>query len=300
MRVIPPINMTDAKLTSSSVPENDHPAWSASTAYTVGAKVIRTTTHRIYERLVAGTTSGQPELDDANWLDIGPTNRWGMFDLERNSQTVSASNITLVIAPGQRLDAFALVGVHASSISITMTSGGVTRYSYTQGMQRRLTRTWTEYFFGQFKNQSAIVRFDLPAYSNSTITVIINTLNGQAKVGGLVLGQSSYIGKVLVDPESDRISFSKIERDAFGSATLVKRQTKPKTTQTLYMDASLVPIVEDLRKELESVPAIYSGMDDRDENSYFDALLIMGIYRSWPIRMTSSRFAQATLTLEEI
>jgi hypothetical protein len=115
-----------------------------------------------------------------------------------------------------------------------------------------------------------------------------------------VLGRSSYIGKVLVDPESDRISFSRIERDQFGNATLNKRTTTPKTSQALHMDAYLVPVVEDLRKDLDSVPCVWSGMDDRNENNYFESLLILGIFRSWPIRMSGLTHAQATLTLEEI
>lgn len=300
MRVIPPIAITDARLTSSSVPENDHPAWAAGTAYAVGAKVIRTTTHRIYERLVAGTTAALPEVDTTNWLDIGPTNRWAMFDLERNSQTTAAGTITVVIAPGQRIDAIALMGLDADSITITMTVAGTVRYTHAENLTQRPTLNWTDYHFGPFKYKPSVVRFGLPPYAGASITVTITSARPSVKCGAIVLGRSTYIGKVLVDPESDRITFSRIDRDAFGNATLNKRNTTPKTSQTLFMPAHLVPVVEALRKDLDSVPAVWSGMDDRNENSYFESLLILGIYRTWPIRMPSVTHAQATLTLEEI
>jgi hypothetical protein len=292
--------MTDARLVSSNVPETDHPAWAAGTAYAVGAKVIRTTTHRIYERLVAGTTPGLPEVDTINWLDTGPTNRWAMFDLERNSQTVSTGTITVVIAPGQRIDSVALMGLDADSISITMTVAGTVRYTHTETLTQRPTLTWTDYHFGAFKYKPSVVRFGLPSYTGASITVTITSARPAVKCGAIVLGRSSYIGKVLVDPESDRLSFSRIERDQFGNAKLNKRTTTPKTSQTLFMDAYLVPVVEALRKDLDSAPCVWSGMDDRNENNYFESLLILGIYRTWPIRMSGLTHAQATLTLEEI
>jgi hypothetical protein len=292
--------MTDARLVSSNVPETDHPAWAAGTAYAVGAKVIRTTTHRIYERLVAGTTPGLPEVDTINWLDTGPTNRWSMFDLERNSQTTAASNITVTLSPGQRIDAIAVMGLDADSVTISMSAGGVERYTRTIGLQLRRTANWTQYFFGRFKYQRSVVLFDLPAYAGATVTVTITGARGSVKCGAIVIGQSSYIGKVLVDPESDRLSFSRIERDPFGNAKLKKIGTAPKTVQTLFMDASLVPVVEDLRKDLDSTPAVYSGLDDKTAENYFESLLILGIYRTWPIRMSGLTHAQATLTLEEI
>ena len=48
MRLIEPFKITDAKLTAHSVPENDHPVWSAATSYAIGNRVIRAQTHRIY------------------------------------------------------------------------------------------------------------------------------------------------------------------------------------------------------------------------------------------------------------
>ena len=79
MRLIRPTTLTDAMLTSSTAPETDYPAWSSVTAYAVGTRVILATTHRRYEAL-ATSTNVSPSTDPTKWLDLGPTNRWAMFD----------------------------------------------------------------------------------------------------------------------------------------------------------------------------------------------------------------------------
>ena len=73
MKIIAPFELTGAVLTSSTVPENDYAEWAAGTAYTAGQKVIRLTTHKIYEAL-ASTTGDTPETSPTKWLDLGATN----------------------------------------------------------------------------------------------------------------------------------------------------------------------------------------------------------------------------------
>ena len=41
-------------------------------------------------------------------------------------------------------------------------------------------------------------------------------------------------------------------------------------------------------------------MDDNNEDGYFEALLILGIYKEWTINMAHPEHAKITLELEEI
>ena len=99
MKLIRPTTLTDAMLTSSTAPENDHPVWASGTAYALGAKVILTATHRRYEALVA-STGVNPASDPTKWLDLGPTNRWAMFDDRVGTATTKAGSLQVVLAPG--------------------------------------------------------------------------------------------------------------------------------------------------------------------------------------------------------
>lgn len=103
--VIAPTTVTDTVLQSCTVaePAAGETLWNAGTAYDVGDVAIRTTTHRKYKRLIAGTTAESPETDPAdppNWLDIGATNRWAQFDNKIGTQTSGATEVTTVLKPG--------------------------------------------------------------------------------------------------------------------------------------------------------------------------------------------------------
>ncbi len=302
MRAIPPIAIDAAKLTSSTVaePAAGETVWNAGTAYVVGDRAIRTGTHRVYERLVAGTTATAPESDTANWLDVGPTLRWAMFDTLRNSATTATTSMTLVVTPGQRVDSIALMGVVAESVSISMTSGGPVVYTATDSLVLRNTLSWTNYFFGAFKYAGSAVHFDLPQYSNGIITITISRASGTVSCGALVLGQSVYMGTVLTQAKSEALNFSSVTRDAFGNATLVPRRTVPATNSTLHITNDMVDALRDLRALGNATPMVWSGLDDKTQNPCFDSLLVLGVYKEFSISMENTGYGSVQLSLEEI
>lgn len=301
MRVIPPVTITDAMLTSSTVaePYSGETAWNAATNYSLGTEVIRTTTHRIYENLIAGIDATTPETAPTRWLDVGPTNRWAMFDTLRNSATTSTSTITVVLTPGVRVDSIALIGVIGSVATLSMTSSGSPVYSSSENIVLRNTVTWGGYFFGTFSYQGSVVRFDLPPFANGVITIDITTANGVAALGAAVIGTNVYVGQVLSQARSDALNFSTITRDAFGNATLVPRRSVPKTDQTLVTEPSRVDKLREVRSTLNAVPAVWSGMDDKATNPHFEALLVLGIYKEFSISL-EPLLTNITLSLEEI
>lgn len=302
MRCIPPITITDAMLTSSSVaePAAGETAWNAGTAYTVGQQAIRTTTHRVYQRLVAGTTATAPESDPTNWLDVGPTKRWSMFDTLRNSATSSTSNIVVTVTPGQRIDSIALMGLVGSSVTITMTVAAATVYTGTYSLLRRTTLDWSDYYFGTFAWGGSLVKFDLPPYSGAAITITINTVDGSAACGAMVIGRSVYMGTAEHQASSEAMNFSTVTRDAFGNATLVPRRTVPASRQTLVAPVEIVDKLRELRALGNATPMVWSGLDDKDQHYFFESLLMLGIYKEFTITDDNTVFAKVQLSLEEI
>ena len=119
-------------------------------------------------------------------------------------------------------------------------------------------------------------------------------------IGALVIGQSVYLGKVLSQAQSTANNFSTVTRDAFGNATLVQRRTIPGTSQTLHATSDMVDALRDLRALGNATPMVWSGLDDRATNPYFESLLILGVYKEFSISMENTGFAPVTLSLEEI
>jgi len=260
MRVIPPLVITDSILTTSSIaePSAGETLWSSATAYTVGTVVILTSTHRKYECLVANTNfSPDVNLTGAapKWLDVGPTNKWAMFDAYRNSASTATTSISVSLTPGKRIDSIALTGVQAASVTITLTVLGDTKYTYTESLVTRRTTTWSEYFFGSFTFRPSLVRFDIPPYTGAVVTVTLTGV-GTVALGSLTIGTNVFLGSTQYNATSNALNFSTITRDVFGNAILIPRRAVPKTDQTLFIAKELTNSVRDVRTLLNAVPAI--------------------------------------------
>jgi hypothetical protein len=300
MKVIPPITITDAMLTSSTVaePSAGETAWNAATNYAVGTQVIRTTTHRIYQNQIAGVDATLPENAPTRWLDVGPTNRWAMFDTLRNSASTAATSLTVVLTPGRRIDSIALMGLVGESVTISMTSGGSPVYSATENLILRNTTSWSQYFFGAFRYAGSIVKFDLPPYTNGIITVTVSRASGNVALGALVIGQAVFLGKVLDQPKNDALNFSSYTRAFDGTSVLVQRRSVPTGSMQILAAPTDVDKLRDVRSDLNAVPAVWSGLDDKIRNPNFEALLFLGIYKEFSIAL-SATVANVTLSLEE-
>lgn len=352
MRVIPPLTVTDAILTSSSATEPHAPAaynggttyaagaivsvaadfkiyeslaagnvgntpstsptwwlilgpteaaYNGATTYAAGATVSSSSTHRVYESLQAANTGNPlpvaPELTTAWWLDVGPTNKWAMFDYLRNSKTVYASPVTVVLTPGVRIDALAALDLEATSVTVSMVVGASTVYTHTEALVSRRVTGWYDYFFAPFVTKSGFVLLDLPPYYNGVLTVVFTNTGGNVKVGAMLVGSQEYIGDAQYKAESDVLNFSTVTRELDGSAVITQRRNVPKLNITTLVDKVYVNRIRDLRDALNAAPAVYVGIDD-DDDSWWEAVLLLGIYKRWVINVDQPARAMCTLELE--
>ncbi len=68
MRVIKSVVTTDTILTSSNIPEDEYPAWVASTSYNASDRVIYK--HKIYEAILTHSSTTTPDLDQTNYNEV--------------------------------------------------------------------------------------------------------------------------------------------------------------------------------------------------------------------------------------
>ncbi len=299
MKGIPPIAITPA---SSSVnePAAGETVWNPATNYAVGVVCIVAAQHRKYERLVAGTTAASPESDPANWRDAGPTNKWAMFDLANSAQTeMTGAPLVVEVLPGQRVDAIGLLGLYGAEVLIEMEVGATVIHSETINLLLRNTTSWKLYYYGQFRVLDGLVRFNLPLSSGATVRITIQPNGGYARCGAIVLGMSEDLGTIIDEPVSDEFSLSKVTRDDFGGASLVKRRTVPQTSHRVRAPAARLNRLRELRADLDASIALFSGVDDREASPFFDTLLVLGFPRKWSIALKAQSVV-SDLQLEEI
>ena len=107
MRVIKSVVTTDAILTSSNIPEDEYPVWVSGKSYTALDKVIYK--HKIYERIVTGSGTTPPDLDQVNWLDDGYTNRYRMFDNVVSNVSSRTGGIQFTLTPNEVVNGIAFL-----------------------------------------------------------------------------------------------------------------------------------------------------------------------------------------------
>lgn len=295
LKLVKPMAVTAAMLTT-NVLENDYAAWVSGTTYALGDRVIRTSVHKVYERLVAGAGATAPESDATNWLEVGPTNRWKMFDGSNSTQTSRAGNITVTIAPGQVVNSIALLNVVATSVRIQVIDPvDGTVYDKTTTMQAPLDLAdWYAYFFGTIQAKTQVIATDLPNYGSASITVTITAATGNAACGVCLLGLSRSVGDfgVAYGCRIGITDYSRKEKNAFGDTSFIERAYSKRATLDMLIPRNQVDYVSSLLSSVRATPTLYIASDE------FESLAIYGFYKDWGVTIAYHDYSQCSLDIE--
>lgn len=268
----------------------DPAAWNAATAYVAGDRVHRTTTHKIYQRLVNGTTPGAPESDPTNWVLVGPTNRWRMFDAANESQSSLASVICVAFKLGEVCDSIAFENVDADSIRVFVDGSS---YDETLDLKTRFVDDWWEYFFEPFRYRSAAVFSGLPLLTTSVIQVIVTKTGGTPKVGTCVPGLSKTLGSAIHGAGSGIRDYSVRETDDFGNTTVVPRAYAKRINADVIIENEEVDDIHALLATYRSTPVFWIGA-----GNLYASLIVYGYYRSFDIVVEYPTQSRVALEIE--
>ncbi|MEN9924972.1 MAG: hypothetical protein RL268_1098 [Pseudomonadota bacterium] len=294
MKLIRPTTLTDAMLTSSTAPENDYAVWSSSTAYAVGARVILTSTHRKYEALAA-STAVNPASDPTKWLDLGPTNRWAMFDARVGTATTRTGSLQVVLAPGAA-DGLALMDTDAESVSVALSVGGSVIYSKSQSFNIGGTAidNWFSWFFEPLGRKSGMLFLDVPVYESGVLTVTLTRDNPADTVscGTLLVGRQFDIGDTEHGVDLGIIDYSRKETDQFGVTSVVERAFAKRMSVRVVMQTSAVDDVHRTLASIRATPVLWIGSES------FESLTVFGFYKEFSIDLAYPTLSYCSLTIE--
>lgn len=292
MYVIKPNPINDAALISSTVPETDHAAWNAATSYVVGNRVIRTTTHKIYEAILAGVDAGLPENTPTRWLVVGSTNRWRMLDSEVGSVTSAATSLTVVLSPGYAT-ALALLEVDAQVIGVTVRDAASTiTYTTTRSLDTSVLLDWYDYFFADPVPRSEIVFPGL--YIGTGYTVTVTLTGATVECGALVVGEATDLGATEYGATLGIVDYSRKTTDDFGVVTITRRKYAKRLTAKLAFERERTNRVFRTLAALRSTPCVYVTSDALD----YESLTVFGFYKDFRIDVAYPTHNYCTLDIE--
>lgn len=294
MKVIKPIDITTAMLTS-NVPETDYAEWVSGTTYSSGQRVIRATVHKIYEALKS-TTGKTPEDNPEDWLDLGATNRWKMFDQKAGSVTARTANITVEIEAGQVVQSVALLGLAASSVTVTVTDdtdGEV--YSNTQDLPPIIEASdWFHYFFDQQRNKTVAYFDGLPSYRSASVDGYFDCGAAETvECGTCIVGDwYAFADAVRYGASMGIRDYSKKEADEFGNYYIVERKFSKTASWQFMITKEKVDLFMDVMSSLRAKPTIYIG------GTNYDSVSVYGIPIDFDVLIEYPKFSMCSIELE--
>lgn len=279
MRVIKPLTFEaqELGLTSSSVAENDAPAWVQGQSVSVGSRRIYQ--HRIYEALQAGNPQGIPSATPAWWLDVGPTNQWAMLDGSSTTSTTASGSITVVLACGA-FNTAAFVGLVGSTVTVTTGgSGGTT----TEAVIPAPTAPATS---------STVVVTGIN-YAGGSVTIAIAG-TGDVECASVSLGTETDLGETQMGAKIEIIDYSKVTPDEFGTYRVVKRGYARRLQASVTVPYLDVDRVVAALSAMRQTPAMWTAADD------VASARVYGFYSDWSVVIATPTQSTYSITIESL
>lgn len=295
---ISPLSVTSA---GTELVEDATPLWDSTTTFALGQRAYMASTHRVYESLKDANT-GKIPTDITNqfnaagvgtwWVDIGPTNKFAMFDGLVSSQTAASSPVVITVNPGS-FNGFALFGIDADSYSVDVfdAPGGTLVYSEpTTALEGSEPADYYEYFFDRFKPLTQLVRTGIDPYPNAQIKLTLNKIGGPVKLGMFAIGDMRPSGIPQRDATVEPQDFSIVKQDPFGNYSVKKRANATGMSINTVMEREDASAVLDSLKEVLGIPVVLVG----SEAQFYEWMTVFGLISA---RMSPAQYPYVTLNM---
>lgn len=295
LKVVKPMTMTTAMLVSSDVPENDYAAWASGTTYAAGARVILTSTHKIYESLQSSNLNKDPVTELTYWVEVSPTNRWKVFDTSNSTQTTQADNISYRITPGTVITSFSalnLSGVDTIRIRMIDPTFGTVYDKTTTLLSHPDLSGWWQWFFSERTIAELSVATDLPSYPEADLLIDLVS-GGQMSVGVFLFGQVRSIGLgVNLGANVGIQDYSRKETNEFGDTVLVRRAFSKRASFGMLLEKKDVDSTVSYLAGVRATPCLWIGHGD------YESTIIFGIYKDFQVSISYPTHSDCSLELE--
>ena len=296
MRVIKSVVTTDTILTSSNIPEDEYPTWDNGVSYNASDRVIYK--HKIYEAILANSSATTPDLNQTNWLSLGATNRYRMFDNVVSNVSSRTGGIQFTLTPNEVVNGIAFLNLNATTVRVVVTdhTAGVV-YDKTKELTGSSEVTdYYSYFFAplvDLNNLKLAVFLDLPSnYPTASISVTISSGNGVTEVGEVVYGVQTTVGRTNYGTAIGIKSYSRKETDEFGNISVVKRKNSKYAEYDIDIDNRFLASVQRFFSDIDTVPCLFIGNPDMEE------LIVYGFYNDFKATISFPTVSKCNLRVE--
>ena len=310
---VPPNDLTDpdAVLIDSNVAATDagEGVWASGTTYAEGDIVsVLGETQRRYESLENANTGNDPTDSPTQWLDLGATNRWRMFDGGVDTATTNSDAIEVELGFDQYeiVNGLALFNVLGARILIDRYDEDDNLvYEAELAISIQLNESnWWAYFFGvdNFGNpRRDLVDLELPTTFGGRMVVRVERTGAVGEIGLLVVGRKQSLGTTLYGTTIGIEDFSTKERDTFGNFTIVERRFINKAEYTIFVPTQDVATLKRAIADRRAKPTVYVGADEASatlSGFLHEETIIYGFPRDFQVLLVDARNSECLLEVE--
>lgn len=220
--------------------------------YKKGDQVVYLPNHTRYQSLIGSNKSNPSETatedEAAEWIEVGPSNRWAMFDDKKSTKTKDDAAFSFDLKPGTKFDFiafFGCTGVENIQVQVKNSGGSVVQTLSKDMLDDDAALEW-----GLDANSPAFIN---DAHINGLIyadghyiTITITPAVGfDTEVGLVSFGIERYIG-VSVSDEMGRnyLDLSEYNFDEFGETKITKRPVVKLNTYSTLVESARIEVVD--------------------------------------------------------
>jgi hypothetical protein len=300
-KLIRPEAVTEAMLTS-NVAQADA-AWSSVTTYSAGAikrRALNGIQHR-WESQVGSNLNHDPALDDGtNWIDLGASEPYLMFDGAVQSQTENADSIEVAVQfdADRLIDSVYFENLSATALHLTLTDAGegvVFDETYDLIATSGITDFWA-WCFEPVRRLASVVVTDLPPYPGILLEAELTEAGETVKCGALVPGLGRTLGGNAVGGQrsgswttrSSRPTTSATSRSlerAYAKTGVVHPERRAPASSTSWSDAA------------GRLPGDRGALHRDDA---YASMVIWGFFKDFSVQVAFPTMSVCTLELESL
>lgn len=307
-RDVPPNDLTavNAVLTASNIPETaaGEPEWDAGTTYNQGDIVtVLGDVQRRYESLDDDNQGNDPTESPVDWLDLGATNRWRMFDGGTGTISRNDDSIEITLEPDGFINSIAFFNLDANFVRIEMEQDA--QNVYDESITFPLVTSapnWYSYFFQTFGEQFRdTIALNLPPVPNPVVKITMAREGLSAGCGLILIGRQQTIGTTIYGSSVSIRDFSIKETDDFGNPIVVERAFVKRAELDIKLNTDDVSRVQRVLAERRAIPTVYIGAPESClfcPDPVHGETIVYGYYRDFDIVLEDRNNSQAAIEIE--
>lgn len=267
MRYVIPLKVQNL---NTSIQKNDYPAYDNEKTYKLGECVSVKEDNKNYKCAKENAVGLNPKDNPRIWISE-PMNFYAMFDGFNSKITTDNKDISFNFIASDDGDTFSFFDLCAKQIIININGVEVSQNTFIVDV-----KSFYDYLFAKSKFiKQTDVKFKF--FRGDKISITLIDFDNKASCKYFAYGKAQDLGLSLYDGNISIKSFSKITRDDFGNANLIKRDSFIIFDIPVIIDELELSNITQIFKEIDATPCVFIG----DESNTHEVLRVFGVYQNF-------------------